>query len=233
MVKSQAQPEKLRALFRSGKRFDYHKNETILRARETPRGVYIIEEGIVKMYSLSKEGNEHVLDFFGPGDILPIIWPFRHTVRSMYYEAITKAALTMIPRETFREVIAKSPDVMSAVFGSLVDRHHRYIVRIDNLIYSDALERSAYLILSLADRFGVKSAKGITIDAQITHENLGRALSMTRETFGRTLSRLQRRGMIGHDAQRHIVITDLTGLSRIIGREESEAIWPDLMEYAI
>lgn len=233
MARQQTQPDKLKALFLSGKRYDYHKNETILRARETPRGVYMIEDGIIKLYSLSKQGNEHVLDFYAPGDILPIIWPFRHSVRNGYYEAISKATLWMIPRETFREFIAKHQDVMAGVFESLLERHHRYVSRIDNLIYSDALERSAYLLLSLADRFGVRTDDGLTIEAQITHENLANSLSMTRETFGRTISRLQRRGIIGHDDQRHLVVKDLPALAKIIGSDESAAMWPDLMKQDI
>lgn len=233
MVRPMIQPEKLLALFHQGKRFDYHKGATILRARETPRGVYLIESGLIKMYSLSKEGNEHVLDFFGPADLFPIIWPFRRSVRNMYYEAITRTDVWMIPRDTFREFISANPDVMSDILEKLVDRYHLYVGRIDNLLYSDALERSAYRLLALANRFGVKTDDGIVIKALITHEDLAHSISTTRETFGRSMGRLQRKGIIAYDENRHILIKDLAALARVIGRDESEAMWPDLMRYAI
>lgn len=233
MVQPEIRSKKLKALFRGGKQFAYQKNDTILRAREMPRGVYFIESGVIKMYSLSKQGNEHVLDFFGPGDLFPIIWPFRRSVRSMYYEAISSTELWMVPRDTFREFLAVHPDVMSEMLEKLVDRYHLYVGRIDNLLYSDALERSAYRLLSLASRFGVDTKDGIVIDALITHEDLAHSISTTRETFGRSMGRLQRKGIIGYDARRHIVIRDLTALAGIIGRDEAEAMWPDLMRYAI
>lgn len=224
--------EKLRALFHSGRQLTYQKNETILRARETPRGVYLIESGIIKIYSLSKQGDEHVHHIFGPGDFFPIIWPFRRSIRSMYYESLSKSVLWLIPRDTFRDFIISHPDVMSELLGELIDRYHLYTGRIDNLLYSDARERSAYRLLSLANRFGTKTKQGIVIDAIITHLDLAHSINMTRETFGRTLSRLQQKGIIGHDEEHHILIKDLTALANIIGRDEAEAMWPDLMRYA-
>ncbi len=224
--------EKLKNLFRQGKQVNCHKNETILRAHEVPRGVYLIESGLIKMYSLSKQRNEHVLDFFGPDELFPIIWPFRSSVRSMNYEAISKASLWLIPRDKFREFLNENPDVMSDVLEELIDRYHLYVGRIDNLLYSDARERCAYRLLSLCNRFGTKVPKGIKIDALITHEDLAHSISMTRETFGRTLTRLQQKGMIAYDDQHHIVITDMPALADIIGRDEAGSMWPDLLEYA-
>ncbi len=233
MVQPGIQSEELKDLFRDGKQVTYNKGDTILRARETPRGVYLIEEGVIKMYSLSRQGNEHVLDFFGPGDLFPIIWPFRRSVRSMYYESISPARLWLIPRDTFREFIAKNPDVMSEVLERLVDRYHLYVGRIDNLLYSDARERTVYRLMSMASRFGVSTNAGIMIDALITHEDLAHSVNMTRETFGRTMARLHQRGLIAYDDNRHIVIRDLSGLAGVIGRDEATAMWPELMRYAI
>lgn len=225
--------EKLKALFHSGRKLDYQKNEIILRARETPRGVYLIESGAIKIYSLSKRRNEHVHHIFGAGDYFPIIWPFRQSIRSLYYEPICPTTVWLIPRDTFREFINSNPDVMAELLDELIDRYHVYSGRIDNLLYSDARQRSAYRLLSLAGRFGIKTEEGIVIDATITHVDLAHSINMTRETFGRTLSRLQQKGIIGHDDQHRIIIKDLAALAHIIGIDEAEALWPDLMKYAI
>lgn len=225
--------EKLKALFHSGRQLKYQKNETILRAHETPRGVYLIDSGVIKIYSLSKRRNEHVHHIFGPGDFFPIIWPFRRSIRSLYYEAISPATLWLIPRDTFREFLTSHADVMAELLDELIDRYHLYSGRIDNLLYSDARQRSAYRILSLANRFGVKTDDGIVIDASITHLDLAHSINMTRETFGRTLSRLQQKGIMGHDENHHMIIKDLPALAHIIGMDEAEAMWPELMKYAI
>jgi CRP/FNR family transcriptional regulator len=220
----------LQALFRGGRKFTYAKNETILRAREAPRGVYLIESGLIKMYSLSRQKDEHVLDFFGPGELFPIIWPSRRSIRSMYYEAISSSTMWMVTREDFRGFIGGNPEVMSDVLEELIDRYHLYVGRVDNLLYSDARERSAYRLLSLASRFGVNTREGIVINALITHEDLAHSVNMTRETFGRSLARLQEKGIISYDSERHIIIKDLDALAQLVGRHEAETMWPDLIK---
>lgn len=224
---------KLKALFLSGKQLTYQKNETILRARETPRGIYMIETGVIKIYSLSKHHNEHIHHIFGPSDFFPIIWAFRNSIRSLYYETLSPTTVRLIPRETFQKFIHSHPEAMSELLNELIDRYNLYTGRIDNLLYSDARERSAYRLLSLANRFGVKIKEGLMIDASITHLDLAHSINMTRETFGRTLSRLQQKSIIGYDDQHRIVITDLTALMQIIGIDEVEAMWPDLKQYAL
>jgi CRP-like cAMP-binding protein len=121
---------------------------------------------------------------------------------------------------------------MKEILEELIDRYNTYGGRIDNLLYSDVRERSAYRLLSLASRFGVKSKEGLVIDASITHTDLAHSINTTRETFGRTLRRLQQRGIIAYDEQRHIVIRDMAALAGIIGEDEARAMWPDLIEYA-
>jgi CRP/FNR family transcriptional regulator len=231
MIKHGVKSEKLKALFRSGKQFKYQKNATITRAGETPRGIYLIESGMIKIYSLSKQGDEHIHHFFGPGDFFPIIWSFRDSVRNMFYETLSPVKVWLIPRETFKDFITSNPDVMYEVLEELIDRYHLYIGRIDNLLYPDARERSAYRLLSLADRFGVKTVEGIVIDASITHEDLAHSINMTRETFGRAFGRLQQKGVIGYDDKHRLIIKDLPALSQIIGKDETKAMWPDLKQF--
>lgn len=222
--------EKLKSLFHSGRLLTYQKNETILRAGEVPRGVYLIESGIVKIYSLSQRGNEHVHHFFSDGDFFPVIWTFRDTIRSMYYEALTPTKVWVVDRQAFRDFVSKNPEAMADLMEILIDRYNLYSGRIDNLLHSDARQRAAYRILSLANRFGEQADDGLVINASITHEDMAHSINITRETFGRTIGRLQERGIISYDADHHIIIKDLSALSHIIGEDETNAMWPGLRD---
>lgn len=225
--------EKLKALFRSGRQLNYKKNLTILRPGEMPRGVQLIESGMIKVYSLSRHGDEHIHHFFGPGDFFPVIWLFREGIRNMFYETLSPTTTLLVEREAFKDFITENPKVTYEVLEEMVDRYHMFSGRIDNLLYSDALERTAHRLLSLANRFGAETKEGIVIDVSITHEDMAHSISTTRETFGRCLGRLQQRGLINYDGQHHIVVTDMPALIRIIGKQEVEAMWPDLLQYAI
>jgi CRP/FNR family transcriptional regulator len=232
-MQDKVKPDKLKALFLSGRQLNYKKNETIIRAGEIPRGVHLIESGIIKIYSLSKQGDEHIHHFFGPGDFFPIIWLYRSGTRNMFYEALCPTTTWVISSETFKDFVAGNPGAMYELVKELVDRYHLFTGRIDNLLYSDALERSAHRLLSLADRFGVKTKEGIMIDALITHEDMAHSISTTRETFGRCTGRLQQKGIISYDSQHRIIIRDLPALSQIIGADETDALWPELKRFGV
>ncbi len=61
-----AKSKKLKAMFHGGRRISFQKNEIILRANDSPRGVYLIETGMIKIYSLTKQADEHVHHFSAP-----------------------------------------------------------------------------------------------------------------------------------------------------------------------
>ncbi len=226
-----AKSKKLKAMFHSGKQLDYQKNEIILRANDTPRGVYLIGSGMIKIYSLTKQADEHVHHFFGPDDFFPMIWTFRGFMRNVYYETLEPTKIWLVPHETFIEFISNNRDVMFELLEEMVDRYRLYAGRIDNLLYSDARERCTYRLLGLANRFGLKTDDHLVINATITHEDLAHSINMTRETFGRSLGRLQRKNIIGYDRRHRLVIKDLPALINIIGRDETETMWPELMRF--
>jgi CRP/FNR family transcriptional regulator len=223
--------DKLKALFQEGRSRSYQKNEIIIRAEDDPQGVYFIETGLLKIYSLTKQGDEHVTHFFGPGDFFPMIWIFRDQMRNVYYEAIEPVTVRIISKSSFLSLVNKNQDVMFELLEEMVQRYLRYAGRIDNLLYSDARERCAFRLLSLANRFGQKTPEGTVINANITHEDMAHSINMTRETFGRSLGRLQKRGVISYDDQHHLVVKDLMSLVNTIGQDESTIMWPDLMKF--
>lgn len=227
-----ANSEHLQALFLNGRRLQFQKNEIILRANDTPQGVYFIEKGLVKIYSLTKQGDEHVHHFFGPCDFFPMIWTFQQHDRTSFFEALAPTTLLVVSREEFMSHISENRDALFELLEEMIERYHRYAGRIDNLLYSDARERCAYRLLSLANRFGRRTKQGILIEVNITHEDLAHSINMTRETFGRNFSRFQQRGIIAYDAERHLLIKDLPALIKIIGQNETAAMWPALIEYA-
>ena len=154
-----AESHKIKALFKNGRSLKFEKNEMILRAGDNPQGVYLIKAGLIKIYSLSKQGDEHVHHFFGPGDIFPMVWIFRGYVRNVFYEALEPTKLLVIPRDELLDFVNKDTVIMRQMLDVVIDRYRLYAGRIDNLLYSDARERCAYRLLSLANRFGVKTAR--------------------------------------------------------------------------
>lgn len=224
------QSSQLEEFFRGGRKCFYKKDEIILRAGDNPQGVYYIESGFIKIYSLDKEGNEHIHLFFSRGDLFPKIWIYSDAVRNVYYEAMEDTVIWLVPRDEFKKLVASNSEIAVMMLERVVGLFRLYAGRIDNLLYSDSHERVAGCLISLANFRGKKTEAGFVIDAPLTHQEIASSINLSRETTSRAMGRLQRNGVIGYDQFRHIVIKDLQKLVDIIGEDEVNGIWPKLIK---
>lgn len=223
------QSPSLEELFRIGRKLSFKKSELILRAGEEPRGVYLIEEGFVKIYSLSLEGVEHIHVIYKKGDIFPLIWAFQDAIRNVYYEAVEEVVLWQLPKQEFLDHVTNT--ALSAVLlKKAVEMFNLYAGRLDNLLFTSSYDRVAYRLLSLLNRFGKHSSRGWVIDAPLTHQHIANSINLTRETTSRVLERFQKQSIVGYDKHRHFVILDSKKLVKILGEEEVQGTWPRLFE---
>jgi CRP/FNR family transcriptional regulator len=217
--------------FRSGRQLQFDKGEIVLRAADEPRGVYLIEQGYMKVYSLSKEGTEHTHIMYEQGDIFPVIWIFKDAVRNVYYQASSPLTVWVVPKAGFKDFISHNTQTAMLLLEQVTDMFRLYAGRIDNLMYSNSYERTVYRLLSLMDRLGEADGGGWAITAPVTHQDIASSVNLTRETVSRCMQRLKRHGFINTDDDRRIVIKDIPGLMKIIGYDEAVGMWPQLAEY--
>lgn len=217
--------------FHTGRKLEFQKGEIVLRAGDEPRGVYLMETGYIKAYSLSKEGNEHTHIVFHPGEIFPVMWLMVDAVRNVYYQAIAPTTVWLVPKEDFKQYISQNNQMAMALLEQTTDMFRLYAGRIDNLLYSNSYERTAYRLLSLMDRMGKQVDGKWLIRAPVTHQDIASSVNLTRETVSRCMERMRRKGLISQDDQRRIVLEDITGIMKIIGYDEAIGMWPHLSAY--
>jgi CRP/FNR family transcriptional regulator len=64
------------------------------------------------------------------------------------------------------------------------------------LNYKNASHRIKILFLMLSDKYGEKTAEGVTLNIKLTHQEMAEMTGMTRETVTRVIDRWQREGGI-------------------------------------
>jgi CRP-like cAMP-binding protein len=223
----------LQAFFHQGHKRVYKKGEIILYAGDLPQGVFLIEAGIVKIFSLSKNGSEHTHMFYRPADIFPLIWAFSDAIRTVYYQALENTTVWIVPKDEFKIFVSNNAEVALHLLEQTVDMFRLYAGRIDNLLYSNSYERTAYRLLSLIDRFGDEKDGRWVIKVQATHHDIASSVNLSRETVSRCLERMQAKNIISHDSLHRIVVNDLGALARIIGTDEVVNMWPQYTEYLV
>jgi CRP/FNR family transcriptional regulator, cyclic AMP receptor protein len=221
---SKERKDVLKELFSEGERKIYSKGDLIQRSGDKPKGVYWIEEGMVKAFSINSRGEEYVHLMYLPEEIFSLAWGAYEIDRRIYYQASTDCTLYCLSTKLFIERARMNSRVSFALFMTAVRQSTVYADRVDNLEYKYASERLIYRLLFLAGRLGRKQNDGTIIISGLIHRDIARSIHMTPESFSRELEKLSRRGLIKHD--RHdIVLCNVKALAQEIKGGISPNLW--------
>lgn len=224
--------KQLMEFFHRGRQQKFGKGEIIMRAGDVPQGIYFIDNGHVKVYFLTKQGNEHTHMIYKPGDIFPMIYAFKDAIRNVFYEALDDCTVYLVPKDNFKEFAGSNAQVSVGLLEQAVDMFRLYAGRIDNLLYSNSHERTAYRLLSIIDRMGEQKADGSwVVDVPITHQDIASSVNLSRETVSRCMERLRRKGIIGPNINSQLTVLDLPGLANVIGADEVIGMWPNYTKF--
>lgn len=203
--------EKIDNFFCNFKKISFKKGETILRADEEPRGVFYLNKGYARLYSLSKNAQKLTFIIYKPGDFFPTIWTLADKSPLYYTEAVTPVELCQAPREEFLKFIKSNSDVLFEITNRILTRFAGVLKRMEYAIFGDAYNKVGSIILICAERFGVTNKEGILIQVPLTHQDLADLLGVARETVSIEIEKLQRMGLIDHQGK-HLVVKDLQRL---------------------
>lgn len=191
----------------------YKKGQIILFAGDKPSGIFYIEKGHVKAYSLSERGEEKIHMFFKKNEIFPLVWPFKRNQSNMFYQAMGDVTVRIAEDETFHELIHEDPEIMHAIVHKLIDVVDVFINRVENLQFAGSYNRLVARLLFLAGRFGTYSGKKVTIGLPITHLDIANTIAMTRETVSRDMEILLKKRLISQ--KKHLItINNINSLKK-------------------
>lgn len=184
------------AFFNSSQRYLYRKGEVILRAGDIPSGIYYIEKGFVKMYSVMLDGSENLYLIHQPGEVFPGPWLFGYETGNLTFEAITPV---IIRRKSKSETLAFLNSEAEAAREAL--DMAIYIIdvlfnRIENLELTNSFSRVTKRLLILSKRFGTRNGFKVALSMPLTHTNIANSINMSRETTSREMEKLKRKNII-------------------------------------
>lgn len=204
-----------KALFERGRKLSYKKGELIIRANETPTGVFLIESGLVKTYDITKYGEENLLIIRKSGEIFPLIWSTTGEERSVIYEALTPVQLWKVDRVTYLEQLAKEKDALPSFIDLIIEMYRIHSLRIINLEYRTVRERIVSFLLIMAERFGENKNGKTVITAPLRRQDIASSVNSSRETAGREIAILERNKLIS-TTNSIITINNLEKLRQIL-----------------
>jgi CRP/FNR family transcriptional regulator len=191
------QRDKIRAFFNAHTRIQYKKGEVIVRPEDEPSGVFLIEWGFVKAYTITKYGEENLLLVRGSGSVFPLIWAFTGEHRSVTYEAMEPTSLWRVSKSDYKEFLEKNPDTYPIILDMAIEAYRLHSERVMTLSYRTARERILSFLLVTAARFGVRQHDdSVIIMAPFRQTDIASSVNATRETTSRELNALRKKGLI-------------------------------------
>ena len=205
---SKSEGESILAYFKSGTLKHFLKDEIMIQGDEEPKGVYLIQSGYVKAYSISQLGQQNLLLVHGANEIMPLPWALDGAQKlGIFYKAMSAVTILSASKVDLRSAMGSNSWLTEQILRQLVNTFTVYAQRIQSLGYRLPRERVIACLLDLATRFGQASGHSVTIEAPITHQDIADSINMTRETASRAIELLSKDGLITQK-NHHFIIKD-------------------------
>lgn len=208
--------ELLDTFFKTHTRLQYKKGETIIRPEDEPSGVFLIEWGFVKAYTITKYGEENLLIVRSTGSVFPMIWAFTDEHRKVTYEAMEPTSLWRVSKTDYLNFLDKHAEILPVILDMAIEAYRLHSERVMTLSYRTARERIVSFLLVGADRFGLENKDGsITIHAPYKQSDIASSVNATRETTSREINALKKKGLLASQ-NGSIIIKDYEQLKSLL-----------------
>jgi CRP/FNR family cyclic AMP-dependent transcriptional regulator len=184
----------------------YGKSSIIVYQGEIPRDGYLIKKGVVRVYQIGENGDNHTITFCSPGDIFPVAWLAGSSSPAMYYfEAFEDIELINITRDMWEGAL-KKPGAHAAYANYMTNNYQASLVRIAALEQPKARDKIAYTIFYLLLRYSREILPGIfKLELKLKHQDIAELVGLTRETTAIEVHNLQAAKVLSYQNQRYLI----------------------------
>jgi CRP-like cAMP-binding protein len=172
--------------------------------------LYIIESGLVRIFSLSESGQELTVNLYGPGELFGEMAVLDERTRSAGALCMERTVAHTLDRDVFLQCLRKNPALAHGVIKLLSARLRYTTYHVESLAFLDLYGRVADKLLELTDRFGGQGHRP-RLDLRLTQSELASWLAASRESVNKVLSQFRDQGLIAVSGQ-EITILDRDGL---------------------
>lgn len=189
------------------------RGERLFRPGDALHAVYVARDGAFKTVSVNEDGEEQVIGFHLPGELIGLdaLGSGAHRCEAV---ALTTANVCEVPFDELSSVAAQLPSLqqqLMRVIGQSADRDHDHM---EMLVRKQANERIGLFLHGLGERLQRIGQSGTDFKLPMTREDIARFLGLALETVSRGFTRLQEDGVIAVTGRR-VEVLDVEELNRM------------------
>ena len=174
----------------------FKKHEIILYEEDTNDYMYVILNGKVKVIQITEDGKEILLAMHESGEFFGEMSLIDGKTSPATVIVTEDSTIAIISRKDFYLLINTQKKVSKNLMLILCSRLRESWEKIQLLNLKNASQRIKILFLMLSDKYGKKTAEGVTLNIKLTHQEIADMTGMARETVTRVIDRWQKDGEI-------------------------------------
>lgn len=209
-------PEELQWLAKGSRLRQLARGEDVFRVGEPCTEFHVVVNGQIKLFALSPQGQEKIVEIVGPGNSFAEALMFLERPYIINAQTLTETLLLSVSREAVLKETRRDVRFCMRMLAGLSRRLHGLVNDVQAYALHSGVERViGYLLRELPENLheGRDSEHPAHVVLPVSKAAIASRLSMTPEYFSRVLHELESAGLITID-KREITILDPAGLAR-------------------
>ena len=175
----------------------YKKGQLVFSEADSGDALFVVVEGLLKVFLTSEDGEELVLVTLRPPDVFGELALLDGGPRSASVEALEQSTLIALRRSDFLEVIKHDPVMTETLLRSLGRLVRRLTQQASDLIFLDLHGRVAKLLLRFAgEANGGATDRPVVLDLNLTQTDIASMVGGSRQSVNKVLRAFERKGYV-------------------------------------
>ncbi|MBO6754989.1 MAG: Crp/Fnr family transcriptional regulator [Roseibium sp.] len=185
---------------------NYTRGESLFHQGETAQAIHIVIDGWVKLFRITPNGEEAIVNVFAKGESFGEAVAFRGLAYPVSAEAVSHCEVMRIPGSALQAAMRKDPELAVSMLASTFTHLHSLVSQLEQLKAQTGPQRVAEFLLELCEQDSGSCEVVLPYDKILIAGRLG----MKPESLSRSFARLKATGV--HINRNHATIQDIDQL---------------------
>jgi CRP/FNR family transcriptional regulator, cyclic AMP receptor protein len=193
------------------------EGDIIFKEGEPTRGLFYVQSGCIKMFVNRSQARgrtttpEYVTKLVGPGEYCGYKALVKGGPSTATAKAIKTSTLWLYSKDMILQALQSSSPLFKVLLNQAVFDLEAYEMTSQLHYLASVQERIAYQLVLLADKFGLQTPNGVSINLKLTRNEFAQLASTINESLSRHLTEFKTEGLIDLNGK-EIIVKDREGL---------------------